>query len=1128
MKGFSLDFCNTHNHSTGSLLDGQTKVEDIPRLAYEMGQSSVALTDHGTLGQSLKFWEASKECGVKGIQGWEAYVTPDKFVKDKDAPIWHLIMLAQNQQGLHNLFALSKIGWVDGFYRKPRIDYKDLAAYSEGIIVLSGCMAGETARAIERGDMDEAKAALSRYRDIFSDRFYVELQPGNTVELNSTLANLADDLSLKKVVSVDSHYDVCGSKANQELLLIMQQVSGFKKSDKDYAASVEYEARKKGLMERLNTLWPNRGLRFDEHDLHMMSGEEVKERMSLQGFDSSDLISTSLEIAERCEQIEFSLGQSYLPKLLKSVDSDEYLSALAMDGLEELGLNKEPYISRLKHELDVVTAKNFSDYFLIVWDVVNEAKRRGVYVGTGRGSAAGALLCYVLRITNIDPIKYDLSFERFLDYEREDYPDVDLDFMHSRRDEMKSYLEERYGERLSLCTYGEFQAKGLIRSISRALSIPLSEVNEACKSFETLDEYETSPGTAKFRAAYPEIIGYARKLEGTISQTGMHASAVVIANRPMSDIVPVESRTDPEDKKKRVPVSAFDMKDAEKVGLIKFDFLGLSSLTVVKDTVELIKERHGVDIDWENLDPVDENVFSMLDSGHSIGVFQMEQSSYKRLLGKMKINNFADMYISNALVRPGAAETVAKDYIARQKNPKLVDYPHESVKDVLEKTLGLYIFQEQIMTLSMRLGDFSVGEANRLRKIIGKKMDVSEFKPYFDKWMKNASQKIGEKAAKKMWSDFEHHAKYSFNSAHSVAYSYLSYATAYLKHYYPVEFIYSLVKNEKAPNKIMSYLMEASRLGISIIPPSVQDSDISMKVVDVDGEGCLMFGLSDIKNVGLSACKEILTKRPFSSYGDFSERVEKRACNAKVVASLVAVNAFDGIPDSPKDESFEMNFGEYLNYPVELGLMDDMGILSSNAEDYSESSVDSIVIRGVVKTVKRTDRYVRIEVEDMTGSVSCFGDRMNDLSEGESVVCLITDKTMVGYARLAGLKERKASGRLDFFEKLLFGQAFDEYADLKKVGVGGLQSKKSLVAPISINEITTKAGKKMGFVYLTDGSDVEKVTIFPNVWSALSGVLVRGEAVCVMLKPIDNGRTLYAKDVISVKDLRDQIASKFK
>jgi DNA polymerase-3 subunit alpha len=872
VSSLTTDFCHLHLHTEFSQLDGNTRITDVPVFAKELGQSAIGVTDHGTMAGTYKFYMACLEQDIKGLFGVETYVTPNLYDHDKDTPTWHLVMIAMNEEGKRNLFRLSEIGWTHGFYKKPRVDYASLEKHSEGVIVLSACMASETCRAIEKGDTDEAVAALRRYKGIYNDRFYTELQPGNTAELNSTLANLASDTGLKTVVTVDSHYDTCNSKADEELLLIMQQVSGMKESDKNYALEKFADSRKKdSLMEKLNLLWPNRGLRFDHHDLYIMGRDEVVSRMNNQGFDGNALADMTLEISERCEGGSYKKGVTYLPKVVQSFDSNDYLRGLVLDGLEERGVDKDPrYIERMEEELAIIGEKNFADYFLVVWDIINEARNRNIYVGPGRGSAAGSLVAYALRITARDPIKRKLLFFRFINAERNDFPDIDMDFEHRGRDEMKEYVKQKYGGAASLSTYSEFQAKGLIKSIARVLSIPLKEVEEVTKQILNMKEFEESKNdkVVAFKARYPEILPIAKKFTGQISGAGMHAAGVVIADRPLTDICPIESRTDPEDKTKRVTVCAFNGEDSEAVGLLKFDFLGLVTLTVIHDCIDLIKERHGHVIDWESLDTDDSAVLADLDRAYTVGVFQMESSAYRRLLKDMGVDSFEDMVASNALVRPGAFDTVAKDYIARKRGLEKVTYPHPDAEVWLKDTYGTYIYQEQVMALSVVLGGFSWSEADKLRKIIGKKKDASEFMPYFEKWMDNASKKIGAEAAEEMWHNFEKHSGYSFNLSHADCYSYIGYVTAYLKHYYPLEYIYSLLKNEKEAMKKMTYLLDAKRMEIPILAPDVQASLADMSVLDVDGIGSLLFGLTDVLNVGFSAASEIMKKREF---GDWSE-----------------------------------------------------------------------------------------------------------------------------------------------------------------------------------------------------------------------------------------------------------------
>ncbi len=1122
------DFFHAHLHSEYSILDGFTRVTDVPKIAKEHGQNTVGLTDHGTLGGALKFWKSCKEHEIKGVFGVESYITEDHAVKDKDSSTWHLVLLAQNETGLKNLFALSKIGWTEGFYRKPRVDHNDLLKHNEGLIALSACMASETCRAMELDGYDsgyeindKAKAVLSRYRSIFGDRFYVELQPGNSSNLNTLLATLAADLNINTTVTVDSHYDHCTSKAQEELILIMQQLSGFKASDRNFAHHSHEEAKRQTtLLNRLNYLWPNRGLRFDSHELYIMDRGEVSKRMIDQGLDGEALCDRTLEIADRCEQVEFKLGVNYLPKVVKNLDSDEYLRALVYDGLETRGLHeKEEYIQRLEEELAIIKQKGFSDYFLIVWDLINEARNRNIYVGPGRGSAAGSLLAYCLRITNIDPIKYKLLFFRFIDASRDDFPDIDMDFQTTGRDEMKRYMRDKYGEKASLSTYSEFKAKGLVASICKALGMEEAPVRAATKHFSTVDEYETSDALKSFRARNPEIGPLARQLEGHVSGTGMHAAGVVVADRPLSEIVPIESRTDPEDKTRRVAVTAFDMNDAAELGLNKMDFLGLNNLDVIHDAVDLIQERHGIHVDWENLEPNDADVLGMLNTGNTVGVFQMESTAYRNLVIAMGIDNFEDLVASNALVRPGAFNTVARDYIARKSGKEKVTYPTPEAEEWLCDTYGLAIYQEQVMALSVVVGDFTWGKANKLRKIIGKKLSPEEFAPYYDGWIEGATKRISQAAAEKLWHDFEKHAGYSFNRSHAVSYSYVSYVTAWFKYHYPLEYLYALIKNEKSAMNKMTYLLEARRMGIEILGPNINSSEQDMSV---DGDA-LRFGLCDIKSVGYEAAKEIISKRPWLSWEDWNERIKARKVNSRTVESLVAVDAFRGTQGAPVNSQAESNYMEYLSYPIDLEHVARLGISYHPIENYDEDTKEFIVVCGVTKSIKRTDRYIRLELEDVSGRLTCFGAMDNDLNEGEVVIALVGEKTMVGYSRVDGLGERMDNGNLMPFEKLLTNTLFDEVKELRGYGFGSLDAAKTLAAAVSIRRITTKTGKKMAFVYFTDGNAVEKVTIFSEPWKKIEKILSPYRPVCLRLRYLDDGgRTLDADGIIGAQELLQQ------
>jgi DNA polymerase-3 subunit alpha len=575
----------------------------------------------------------------------------------------------------------------------------------------------------------------------------------------------------------------------------------------------------------------------------------------------------------------------------------------------------------------------------------------------------------------------------------------------------------------------------------------------------------------------------------------------------MHEIVPIETRVDPEDKTKRVPVSAFDMNDAAEAGLLKFDFLGLNTLTVIHDCVDLIKERHGVNVDWENLEPDDSSVLGDLNNAHTVGVFQMESSPYRKLLAAMGVDSFEDLVASNALVRPGAFLTVAQDYIKRKKGLEKVSYPTKECEEWLRDTYGVYIYQEQVMALTVVLADFPWSKADKLRKIIGKKLSPDEFAPYFQPWIEIAGGRIGIPAAEKMWHDFEKHSGYSFNRSHAVAYSYLGYVTAWLKHYYPLEFIYSLLRNEKKDTTKMTYLLEARRLGIKILPPDVNNSE---KDTSVEGDA-LRFGLNDIKGVGFVAAKHLIERRPFTSWVEFNEKIEPRKCNSKVIEALVSVDAFASISDAPHISNPEKNYQERLNYPVALEEILDLGIEFQDLAEYDEDDGFALIC-AVVKDIKRTNSYVRLELEDLTGNTTVFGTMSNDLATGEVIIALIGDRSMIGYCRADGLQERIRLESLSKFEEFLFGDPFKDVEILRSRGLGKIGDDKALVIPLQVKAVTTKAGKRMAFMYLSDGQDIIKVTVFPAVWEHAQKEFFDWVPMAVKLSMLDDGGFTIWKD----------------
>jgi DNA polymerase-3 subunit alpha len=603
----------------------------------------------------------------------------------------HIILLAKNQLGLENLNKINEIAWTEGYFSKPRFDFEVLEKYSEGIIVLSGCLSGIIAKALEHGEYAQAKKHIEWFKRVFKDDFYMELMPHNGAEVNKQLADLADEFKIKVVVTPDCHHVDESQKEVQEFKLLMNTHA---KVQKD----TTYDKSKKqpDMMKRLDYLYgEDRQITFNKFDIHLLSYEEMKSAMELQGIDRPDIYSNTLLLADTVEDYDIKDGMNLLPVQYKSPDKE--LKSISLEGLVTRGLsdNKE-YLDRLDEELEIIKNKKFAPYFLVVQSMITWAKKEGIMVGPGRGSAAGSLVCYALGITDVDPIKHGLLFFRFINPERNDFPDIDTDIQDTRRDEVKDYLVRQYRHVASIATFLQFRGKGVVRDVSRVLNIPLSDVNKVLKYVDTWDEFCTSKTTREFRDKYPEVEIYGEQLRGRIRGTGIHAAGVVTSKDPIFRYAPMETRSSP-GSDERIPVVGVDMEEAERIGLIKIDALGLKTLSVIQDAVAMIKENHYVDVNLLSLNMEDANIYQMLSDGYTKGVFQCEASPYTNLLIKMGVKNFNELAASNALVRPGAMNTIGKDYIDRKHGKQAVSYTHQIMKEFTEDTYGCVLYQEQVM-----------------------------------------------------------------------------------------------------------------------------------------------------------------------------------------------------------------------------------------------------------------------------------------------------------------------------------------------------------------------------------------------------------------------------------------------
>ena len=1059
-----MGYVGLHVHTHYSLFDGIATPQEYVDRALELGMPALAITDHGSLSGHREMYRAAKEKGIKPILGIEGYITEDRFDhRDKDertGPLDlvynHIILLAKNKKGLENLNKLNEIAWTEGFFKKPRIDYEVLEKYKEGIIVSSACPSGVLAKAIEAGELAVAKNHIKWFKDVFGDDYYIEMMPHTAAEINHVLVQLADEFGVKMIATPDCHHSDPSQKEVQELKLILNTYSNKVQKDATYEKSKKHD----NLMDRLDYLYgADRQMSFNKFDIHLLSHEEIKAAMEAQGIDRPDMYANTLEVADKIQDYGIKDHLNLLPVQYK--DPDGELKSLALEGLKARGLeNNEEYLARLDEELKVIKDKNFGPYFLVVRSMIAWAKKEDIMVGPGRGSSAGSLLCYTLGITDIDPIKHGLLFFRFINPERNDFPDIDTDIQDNRREEVKDYLVRQYRHVASIATFLSFKDKGVVRDIARVLNIPLPDVNKVMKLVDTWDEYCTSKSTAEFRTKYPEIEKYGEQLRGRIRGTGIHAAGVVTSKEPIFRYAPMETRSSP-GSDERIPVVAVDMAEAERIGLIKIDALGLKTLSVLQDTLKIIEERNKKKIDLLSVDMEDSKVYEMLSAGYTKGVFQCEATPYTNLLVKMGVKNFNELAASNALVRPGAMNTIGKDYIARKHGKQNISYHHQVMKAFTQDTYGCILYQEQVMQACTELGGMTMAEADKVRKIIGKKKDAKEFDQFKDQFVAGASRFLTPNAALDLWTDFEAHAGYSFNKSHAVAYSTLSYWTAWLKYYYPLEFMYSLLKNEKDKDARTEYLIEAKRMGIAIKLPHVNDSDADFKI---EGKG-IRFGLTAIKYISDNIASKYIAARPFKSYKHLEEFTFTKGSgvNSRSLQALRVIGAAT-FEDQPRNEQdIKENLYEFLNLPeFNITVPSHYYAFINSVEDFEEKG--AFVLMGMIKSIKRGKGWSRVEILDKTGSVGIFDEEQTTIEPGRSYLLLCDNNRIVTAIPVDEIKQSD-SGLVKF------------------LGYKQLPYKDEEMFVVSFKPRITKAGKKMASLTLADAArDLHSVTVFPTAF----------------------------------------------
>ena len=1095
-----MNYAPLHLHTHFSLFDGIGTPEEYINRAVSLGMPAVAITDHGTLSGHREFYRIAKEKGVKPILGLEGYMCADiSDRRDKseregqqDLVYNHIILLAKNQKGLENLNKISELAWTDGFFKKPRFDFSILEKHKEGIIVSSACPSSVLVKALEENEFAIAKKYIAWFKNTFGADYYIEVMPHNKPEINKYLIDLADEFSIRVIVTPDCHHVDESQREIQEFKLLMN-------THAKVAKDISYEKAKKSssMMDRLDALYgKDREMTFKNFNIHLLSYEEIKADMKKQGIDREDIYSNTLLLAETVEDYNIKDGLDLLPAQYKNPDKE--LSSLAFAALEEKKLTSgllgnDVYEVRLTEELEIIRDKKFAPYFLVVQNMIDWAKKEGILVGPGRGSSAGSLVCYLLGITEIDPIEHGLLFFRFINPERNDFPDIDTDIQDSRREDVKDYLVRQYRHVASIATFLSFKDKGVVRDVARVLNIPLTDVNKVLKTIDTWDEYCRSKTTLWFRDKYPEVEVYGEQLRGRIRGTGIHAAGVVTSKEPIFRHAPMETRSST-GSNERIPVVGIDMEEAEKIGLIKIDALGLKTLSVMKDCIEIIKEREGTVIDLLSIKKDDQKVYEMLSDGYTKGVFQCEATPYTNLLVKMRVKSFAELAASNALVRPGAMNTIGKDYIARKHGRQNIDYLHQILKPLTEETYGCILYQEQVMQACVELGGMTMAEADKVRKIIGKKKDAREFDEFKDRFIKGASKYITPNAALDLWQDFEAHAGYSFNKSHAVAYSTLSYWTAWLKYYYPLEFMFALLKNEKDKDTRTEYLIEAKRMGITIKLPHVNESDVDFKI---EGKG-IRFGLSAIKWISGTIAERYIAARPFTSY----EHVEKftftkgNGVNSRALQAMNCIGALT-FTDNPVDQAkVKENLYEYLNLPeFNVQIPQHYYAYINDVDEYEEKG--AFILMGMIKSIKRAKGWSRIELLDKTGSVGIFDEENTIIEAGRTYLVLANDNRVVSAIPVDEMSSSKDPLIKFLNYKMLPYKEGEHYV-------------------VSFKPRVTKAGKKMASLTVADaGRELHAITVFPTAFAKAYMHVQAGNVYKFEFKETKEG-TRIMEDVVNV------------
>ena len=1057
------DFVHLHVHSEYSLLDGANRIKDLPKVAKELGMGAIAITDHGVMYGAIDFYKACKEEGIKPIIGCEVYVAPrTRFDKESgiDNKYNHLILLAKNNNGYKNLCKLVSIGFTEGYYYKPRIDLEVLEKYHEDIICCSACLAGSLPQAILNGNMEKAEEIAMWYKKLFGEDYYLEIQTNTLKEqalVNQKLVELSRKLDIPIVATNDAHYTRKEDAYNHEVLLCIQ--TGKKMSDEDR-------------------------MRFTTDDFYIKSPEEVKEFFP----NLPEALENTIKIAEKCN-VDFEFGHTILPNYevpQEFATHYDYFKKLCDDGIvKRYGENApKEIIERMNYELSVINKMGYVDYFLIVWDFIHWAKSNGIPVGPGRGSGAGSIIAYAIEITDIDPIKYNLLFERFLNPDRISMPDIDVDFCYERREEVIDYVARKYGrDHVSqIITFGTMAARMVIRDVGRVLDFPYAETDKLAKMIpfevhitikKALEQNRELKELYDNEEEIHKLLDIAMALEGMPRQASTHACGVVITKDPVDTYVPLYVNDG-------AVSTQYTMTILEQLGLLKMDFLGLRTLTVIEDAKRLVKSNRGIDVKFDK-DMNDPKVFKLWGEGHSVGIFQFESAGMTSFMKELKPDSLEDIIAGVSLYRPGPMDQIPR-YIKNKLNPEHAEYTHPSLEPILKVTYGCMVYQEQVMQIVRDLAGYSLGRADLVRRAMGKKkLDImAKEREIFIHGQVDEDGNIvvpgcirngiDEQSANKIFDEMAEFAKYAFNKSHAAAYAVVSYRTAYLKAYYPAELLAATLNSYLGNlDRIPIYIDECKRLNIEILKPDINHSITKFTVED----NKIRFGLGSIKNVGREVVKRIVLERnsngEYKSFTNFCERIQEEAVNKKCIESLIKAGAFDefGQTRSTLLASFEgiidaIQIGAKKNYKGQVSMFD---LDSIDNEEKEELKYNFIELK------EFEDKELLSMEKEMLG-IYISGHPLEKIRE-----------QILRVTNIDTLKMKEAKEEVDTTGTTT------KYKDGQTVKFAGIIT--------NIKKKYTKSNKLMGFITIEDLYGTAEVIVFENAYQNASNLLIKENVVLV-------------------------------